>query len=100
MAALHHVPSKAAAAGSSGQGVMVSGSLSVFLTNLRLLDLDRLPDWPAISPQTFATAGAGVQGQRRRVQCVEWALFRLFALWDPHETATVRAPRGRTRASR
>lgn len=65
-------------------------SLSVFLTNLRLLDLDLLPDWPEISPMTFATSGAGVQGQKRRVQCVEWALFRLFSLWDPQEAANVR----------
>ncbi|PHH87192.1 hypothetical protein CDD83_9199 [Cordyceps sp. RAO-2017] len=67
-------------------------SLSVFLTNLRLLDLDLLPDWPAISPQTFAASGAAGQGQKRRIQCVEWALFRLFALYNPQETANKLQP--------
>ncbi|KAG5935708.1 hypothetical protein E4U60_002990 [Claviceps pazoutovae] len=58
--------------------------LSVFLTNLRLLDLDLLPDWPDITISTFSTTG--VQGQKRRVQCVEWVLFKLFEIWDPEET--------------
>ncbi|GAB0134106.1 hypothetical protein EsDP_00002491 [Epichloe bromicola] len=61
--------------------------LSVFLTNLRLLDLDLLPDWPGITFETFATTG--VQGQKRRIQCVEWVLVKLFALWDPEETSSV-----------
>ncbi|KAH7324748.1 HAUS augmin-like complex subunit 6 N-terminus-domain-containing protein [Stachybotrys elegans] len=65
-------------------------SLSVFLTSLKLLDLDLLPDWPGISAQTFATTGpaAATQGHKKRVQCVEWALFQLFSLWDPEETKT------------
>lgn len=63
--------------------------LALFLTNLRLLDLDLLPDWPAISTETFVSSGAGVQGQKKRVHCVEWALFRLFSIWDPEETAGV-----------
>jgi hypothetical protein len=25
------------------------------------------------------------QGQKKRIQCVEWALYHLFALWDPEE---------------
>ncbi|KAG6026270.1 hypothetical protein E4U40_002215 [Claviceps sp. LM458 group G5] len=58
--------------------------LSVFLTNLRLLDLDLLPDWPGITISTFSTTG--VQGQKRRVQCVEWVLVKLFEIWDPEET--------------
>lgn len=73
-------------------------SLSLFLRNLRLLDLDLLPDWPAISAETFAVTGptSAAQGQKKRVQCVEWALFRLFSLWDPEETANVsRFPRNR-----
>ncbi|POR32380.1 Uncharacterized protein TPAR_07419 [Tolypocladium paradoxum] len=75
-------------AGSRGGG---SAPIGVFLTNLRLLDLDLLPDWPGIAPETFATSGSGVQGQKRRVHCVEWALVRLFSLWDPEETANVGA---------
>jgi hypothetical protein len=59
-------------------------NVSLFLTNLRLLDLDLYPDWPDISASTFGTRDAA-QGQKRRIQCVEWALYRLFTLWDPDE---------------
>lgn len=61
-------------------------ALSLFLTNLHLLDLDKLPDWPGICVETFVTGGSSAQGQKKRVHCVEWALFQLFALWDPEET--------------
>ncbi|KAM0510408.1 hypothetical protein D7B24_009261 [Verticillium nonalfalfae] len=57
----------------------VTPNLSIFLTNLRLLDFDSYPDWPAFDAQTLAI-------QKRRIQSVEWALFQLFALWDPEET--------------
>ncbi|KAG6012644.1 hypothetical protein E4U54_007397 [Claviceps lovelessii] len=63
-----------------------SPPLSVFLTNLRLLDLDLLPDWPDITIDTFATTG--VQGQKRRIKCVEWVLVKLFGIWDPEETCS------------
>ncbi|KAB5555084.1 HAUS augmin-like complex subunit 6 N-terminus-domain-containing protein [Coniochaeta sp. 2T2.1] len=59
-------------------------SVSLFLTNLRLLDLDLRPDWPDINPLTF-TAKDAAQGQKKRIQCVEWALYQLFCLWDPDE---------------
>ncbi|KAF4468940.1 hypothetical protein FALBO_4157 [Fusarium albosuccineum] len=61
-------------------------ALSLFLTNLRLLDLDQHEDWPGICAETFAMGGTSAQGQKKRVHCVEWALFQLFALWDPEET--------------
>ncbi|KAH6949020.1 HAUS augmin-like complex subunit 6 N-terminus-domain-containing protein [Fusarium avenaceum] len=61
-------------------------ALSIFLTNLNLLDLDQHEDWPDIRAETFATGGSSAQGLKKRVQCVEWALFQLFALWDPEET--------------
>ncbi|PTD05247.1 hypothetical protein FCULG_00001292 [Fusarium culmorum] len=61
-------------------------ALSIFLTNLNLLDLDQLQDWPAICAETFATDGTNAQGLKKRVHCVEWALFHLFSLWDPEET--------------
>lgn len=64
-------------------------ALSLFLTNLRLLDLDLRSDWPGISVETFATGGTSAQGQKKRVQAVEWALYHLFALWDPEETRNV-----------
>ncbi|KAG8157945.1 hypothetical protein KVR01_012217 [Diaporthe batatas] len=59
-------------------------NVSLFLTNLHLLDLDLLPDWPGINTLTFTNKDA-TQGQKKRVQCVEWALYQLFALWDPDE---------------
>jgi HAUS augmin-like complex subunit 6-like protein len=72
---------------STPQGLIPS-NVSTFLTNLRLLNLDLLPDWPEISSLTFSTRDSG-QGQKRRIQCVEWALYQLFALWDPEETRSV-----------
>ncbi|KAI9054426.1 hypothetical protein LZ554_001588 [Drepanopeziza brunnea f. sp. 'monogermtubi'] len=60
-------------------------NITLFLTNLRLLDLDLRPDWPDISAVTFSTKDAQ-QNQKKRIQCVEWALYQLFALWDPEET--------------
>ncbi|KFY44462.1 hypothetical protein V494_01462, partial [Pseudogymnoascus sp. VKM F-4513 (FW-928)] len=58
--------------------------VSLFLTNLRLLDLDTREDWPGITPVTFTTKDSQ-QNIKKRIQCVEWALFRLFELWDPEE---------------
>jgi hypothetical protein len=65
-----------------------SANLVSFMTNLRLLDLDLLPDWPHIIDRTFSTRDPG-QGQRKRVHCVEWALYQLFSLWDPEEAQAV-----------
>lgn len=59
-------------------------NVSLFLTNLRLLDLDLLPDWPDLNLLTLTNKDA-TQGQKKRIQCVEWALYQLFALWDPEE---------------
>lgn len=61
--------------------------LSLFLTNLRLLDLDRQEDWPGISSAIFSPKDAA-GGQKRRIQCVEWALYQLFLLWDEPEAQT------------
>lgn len=69
-----------------------SSPIPVFLTNLRLLDFDLLPDWPGITPDIFTSPATGVQGQKKRIHCVEWSLFHLFELWDAEETATVRMP--------
>ena len=68
-----------------------ASAVSLFLTNLKLLDLDLRPDWPGISAETFAITGTSAQGQKKRVQCVEWALYHLFALWDADETRNVRS---------
>lgn len=87
-AAASHAPAEPNAGGS----VAAAGpaSLSLFLTNIKLLDLDQLPDWPGISAETFAASGNALQDQKRRVQCVEWALYQLFVIWDPDEAANVR----------
>lgn len=65
-------------------------SISVFLTNLRLLDLDKRPDWPSTSPQLLLGKD-GPKNQKNRIQFIEWALYRLFELWDPEETSNVSA---------
>lgn len=86
-------PTASAAFGTSaapGNGGV--SALSLFLTNIRLLDLDLLPGWPNISAETFVATGTSAQGQKKRVHCVEWALFQLFALWDPEETRSVSWP--------
>ncbi|KAG7287558.1 hypothetical protein NEMBOFW57_007070 [Staphylotrichum longicolle] len=59
-------------------------NISLFLTNLRLLDLDLHPDWPDINALTFTSKDAA-QGQKKRIQSVEWTLYHLFRLWDPDE---------------
>lgn len=58
----------------------------LFVTNLRLLDFDLRSDWPGITVQTFSAKNAD---QRQRISGTEWALFRLFEIWDPNETAQV-----------
>jgi hypothetical protein len=64
-------------------------NVALFLTNLRLLELDLRDDWPDITAVTFSTS-ARQENQKKRIQCVEWALYRLFELWDPQETRNVR----------
>lgn len=64
-------------------------NITLFLTNLRLLDLDLRDDWPDVTALTFSTKDSQ-QNQKKRIQCVEWALYQLFALWDPEETRNVR----------
>lgn len=62
--------------------------MTIFLRNLRLLNLDQMQDWPSISAKTFSTKGA-LQNQKQRLQCVEWALYHLFEIWDTDETKIV-----------
>ncbi|EFX05287.1 hypothetical protein CMQ_3356 [Grosmannia clavigera kw1407] len=87
------IPQAGAGAGPniSLQAPLSPSNVSIFLTNLRLLDLDLEPDWPDITARTFSTKDAG-QGQKRRVQTVEWALYQLFCLWDPEETLSKLQP--------
>ncbi|KAK6852334.1 hypothetical protein PG995_010885, partial [Apiospora arundinis] len=72
-------------AGNNAQLPATTSHRTLFLTNLRLLDLDQEEDWPDITPSTFSTKDALV-GQKKRIQAVEWALYQLFNLWDPEET--------------
>lgn len=64
-------------------------SISLLLTNLHLLDLDSRDDWPSITAQTFTSKNT-LQNEKARIQCVEWAFYRLFEIWDPVETKDVR----------
>lgn len=74
-----------AAAGGRGNPLPPS-DVRLFVTNLRLLDLDLRNDWPNITVQTFSSKNAD---QKQRIGASEWALFRLFELWDPAETSQV-----------
>lgn len=74
---------------------LFSGSnITVFLRNLYLLNLDQHFDWPSICTESFSTKGAQ-QNQKHRIRCTEWALYRLFEIWDieeTHEVGTVSQP--------
>ncbi|KAL9009444.1 MAG: hypothetical protein Q9173_005526 [Seirophora scorigena] len=63
----------------------ITSSSSVFFTNLRLLDLDYLDDWPNVTADIFAPKDARTN-QKQRIRCVEWALYRLFELWNLKDT--------------
>lgn len=65
---------------------MPASDIRLFVTNLRLLDFGQRQDWPDITVQTFSAKNAD---QRQRIAGTEWALFRLFEIWDPNETAQV-----------
>jgi len=56
--------------------------VSLFVTNLRLLNLDLQLDWPDISVSSFCNNDA-----RTRIRCTEFALFHLFRLYDRTMTA-------------
>lgn len=73
---------------SQRHSTLASSSISLFLANLRLLNLDLRNDWPDITVKTFDTRDAQ-QNQKRRIQCVEWALYRLFEVWDAETTRDV-----------
>ncbi|KAJ4989955.1 hypothetical protein SVAN01_04602 [Stagonosporopsis vannaccii] len=61
-----------------------ASDIRLFVTNLHLLDLDLREDWPSITTQTFSAKNAD---QKQRISGTEWALFRLFEIWDPAETS-------------
>ncbi|KAJ5651294.1 uncharacterized protein N7484_005017 [Penicillium longicatenatum] len=57
--------------------------LKVFVRNLKLLQLDQRDDWPEITLRGLSSSSAN---QRQRIRLVEWALYHLFAIWDPEGT--------------
>lgn len=65
--------------------------VSIFITNLHLLDFDQEKDWPDITPGTFSSKDAA-GGLKNRIQCVEWALYHLFVLWDGQEAKSKLRP--------
>lgn len=87
--AIATAPTEGLAPSKQSTTLATPSNVSLFLTNLRLLDLDLLPDWPDINSLTFTNKDVA-QGQKKRVQCVEWALFQLFSLWDPEMASNVR----------
>jgi hypothetical protein len=63
-------------------------NIRTFVRCLRLLDLDRLADWPGITEHVF-TAKSAQQSLQARIRAVEWSLYRLFEIYDRKETQTV-----------
>ncbi|KKY21495.1 hypothetical protein UCRPC4_g03599 [Phaeomoniella chlamydospora] len=59
--------------------------ITTFLRVIRLLNLDKLEDWPGISEATFSGRAVS-QNLQQKLKGTEWALYRLFELWDPQET--------------
>ncbi|KAI2464099.1 HAUS augmin-like complex subunit 6 N-terminus-domain-containing protein [Annulohypoxylon bovei var. microspora] len=84
-------PQPASATITSAQIPTSTSNVALFLTNLRLLDLDHEPDWPGITLATFSAKDAA-SGQKKRIQCVEWALYQLFTLWDYNDTQSKLRP--------
>lgn len=63
-------------------------TISLFVANLRLLELHRLADWPDIAVHVFEVKDTP-QAHKRRLACVEWSIFRLLERWDPIITRDV-----------
>ena len=78
---------------SSKSGDTPCPDVSLFLRNLRLLDLDLLPDWPDITVQTFCDARDARVQQKSRLYNAEWVLFRLIEIWDANEASNVSQPK-------
>jgi hypothetical protein len=58
---------------------------AMFVTNLKLLDLDKLETWPNMNAESIIQ-----RDQKARIQAVEWSLYQLFFIYDPEETRNVR----------
>ncbi|TVY48158.1 hypothetical protein LOCC1_G001256 [Lachnellula occidentalis] len=75
----------AAASSHSSQGI---SNVSLFLTNLRLLDLDLRKDWPDITNETLSTKKDAQQNQKKRIQC---KLQPFFPPLEPLQSLNLRA---------
>lgn len=62
--------------------------LTVFIRNLKLLQLDQREDWPDITLRSLSPSS---QNQRQRLRLVEWALYYLFTVWDSEGARNVLA---------
>lgn len=62
---------------------------NLFVTNLRLLDLNTLEDWPNIHSRSYNLKDPQGRDQKARIRCTEWSLFRLFELWNPDSARDV-----------
>jgi hypothetical protein len=56
--------------------------VSLFVKNVRLLNLDLLPDWPVLTPASLSN-----QDARVRIRGTEWCLYQLFKVYDAATTA-------------
>lgn len=60
--------------------------ITVFIRNLRLLDLHNRPDAPeTITADIFANSSLQPRATRRHIKVVEWALYNLLLIYDPSE---------------
>lgn len=76
-----HIGHKRNASIKSGSSKPSAPSMpALFVTNLRLLNIDRYPDWPNITVISF-------QDARGKIKCTEYALYQLFRLYDPATAA-------------
>lgn len=62
--------------------------MKIFVTALLALKLHERSDWPSITLTTFVINNV-LQNQKNRTRCIEWALYRLFEIWDPKQTKEV-----------
>lgn len=69
---------------SSKSHILPSGpsTTALFVINLRLLNFDLLADWPNITASSFTNHDA-----RTKIKCTEYALYQLFQVYDPVNTA-------------
>lgn len=61
-------------------------NIAIFVRTLHLLDLDLLPDFPSITESTLRVSSKAPSNLQHRVKSIEWALYRLYELYDPDDT--------------